>query len=133
MRMKPCLTPDDVLQIAAACRAHGQIIKREPTIAIVDAGGHLLYMERPERNPVNSVEMASLKAATAALRGRPSGAFAQRVAEKPGFLMMPGCLGVEGGIPLIYQGECIGGVGVSGIDKDDEPVAIAGAKVFNAD
>ena len=59
MRMKPCLTPDDVLRMAAACRASGVGIKREPTVAIVDAGGHLLYLERPERNPVNSVRYAS--------------------------------------------------------------------------
>ena len=36
-----------------------------------------------------------------------------------------------GGIPVLYEGECIGGVGVSGIDKDDEPVAEAGAAAFS--
>ena len=133
MRMKPCLTPDDVLAIAAACKAHGAAIERQPTVAIVDAGGHLLYLERPERNPVNSVEIATLKAATAALRGRPSRSFEDRVAERPGFMMMPGHLGVAGGVPILYQGECIGGVAVSGIDKDDEPAALAGARAFAPD
>ena len=127
MRNKPCLTSDDVLKMAAACKAKGAEKSRHPTIAIVDAGGHLLYLERPDRNGVNTVEMATLKARTAALRGRPSSAFATRVQERPGFLMVPNCLGVTGGIPVVFEGECIGGVGVSGIDKDDGPVAEAGA------
>ena len=55
---------------------------------------------------------------------------AKRVKERPGFLGVPNCLGVEGGIPLIHQGECVGGIGVSGIDHDDETIAIAGAVDF---
>jgi glc operon protein GlcG len=98
-----------------------------PTVAVVDAGGHLLYLERPDRNGPNTVEMATLKARTAALRERPSSAFAKRVAERPGFLAVPNCLGVPGGVPIIHQDECIGGVGVSGIGENDEPVAQAGA------
>ena len=47
--------------------------------------------------------------------------------ERPGFLLVPNCLGVAGGIPVMFEDECIGGVGVSGVDKDDEPVAAAGA------
>lgn len=130
MRMKPSLTTEDANEIAAACRAAAAVKGRKPTIAIVDAGGHLLFLERPDRNGVNTVEMSSLKARTAALRGRPSSAFAKRVEEKPGFLMVPNCLGVEGGVPLIHDDECVGAVGVSGVDYDDEPVALAGAKAF---
>jgi glc operon protein GlcG len=74
--------------------------------------------------------MATLKARTAALRGRPSSAFAARVQEKAGFLMVPNCLGVDGGVPILYEKQCIGGIGVSGIDYDDEPVAKAGADAF---
>lgn len=130
MRMKPALTLDDAWKLAAAARAAAKKIKRTPTIAIVDAGGRLIYLERPDHNGVNTVDIATMKATTAALRGRPSGAFATRVKEQPGFMMMPGCLGVEGGIPLICKKECIGGIGVSGIDLDDEPVAKAGAAAF---
>jgi glc operon protein GlcG len=130
MRRRPCLTLDDVLNIAAACKQAGAAIKREPTVAVVDAGGHLLYLERPDRNGVLSIEMATLKARTAALRGRPSSALATRVKESPGFLMMPNCLGVEGGVPLLFEDECLGGVGVSGIDFDDERVAQAGSAAF---
>jgi len=130
MRRKPCLTTDDVLKIVAVCKAAGAKIKREPTVAVVDAGGHLLHLERPDRNGVNTVDMATLKARTAALRGRPSSAFESRVKERPGFLMVPNCLGVEGGVPILFEEECLGGVGVSGIDYDDERVAQAGCDVF---
>jgi glc operon protein GlcG len=130
VRMKPALTLEDAIKMAAASKAAGVKIKREPTIAVVDSSGHLLYLERPDHNGVNTVELATLKARTAALRGRPSGAFAARVQEKAGFLMMPDLLGVEGGIPILHEKECIGAIAVSGIDQDDEPVAKAGAQAF---
>ena len=130
MRNKPCLTSDDVQRVVAAAKKHAAKIKREPTIAVVDEGGHLLYLERPDVNGVNTVEMSTAKARTAALRGRPSGAFGKRVRERPEFLAAPNYLGVEGGHPLMFGEGCVGGVGVSGIGHDDEPVAKAGAEGF---
>lgn len=130
MRHKPCLTSDDAQKMVDACKAAAAKLNVEPTVAVVDAGGHLLHLERPDRNGVNTVEMSTLKAQTAALRGRPSSAFGKRVQERVGFLMVPNCLGVEGGIPIIYEDECIGAIGVSGIAEDDEPIAQAGADAF---
>ena len=97
MRNKPCLTTEDVQRVVAAAKKHATKLKREPTIAVVDEGGHLLYLERPDVNGVNTVDMSTAKARTAALRGRPSGAFGKRVRERPEFLMSPNYLGVEGG------------------------------------
>jgi uncharacterized protein GlcG (DUF336 family) len=130
MRHKPCLTSDDVEKIVAAAKKHGAEIKRLPTIAVVDDGGHLLYLERPDVNGVNTVEMSTMKARTAALRGRPSSAFGKRVQERIGFLTAPNYLGVDGGIPIMFGDDCVGGIGVSGIGHDDEPVAKAGAAGF---
>ena len=131
MRFKPCLSPEDVIAIAAACKAEGGRIGRQGTIAIVDAGGVLLYLERPEHNPVIAVDMAWMKARTAAVRARPSATFEERVKTRPGFLLVPHTLAIEGGVPLMYEGESIGGVGTSGIDNDDEKISLAGVAWFN--
>ena len=133
MRNKPCLTLDDVHKMVAAARKAGAKKKLEPTVAIVESAGHLLYLERPDGNGVNTVEMSTLKARTAALRERPSSAFAKRVKDRPGFLAVPNCLGVPGGVPLIHKGIVVGGIGVSGIAEDDEPVAQAGADAIGSE
>src|SRR5262245_7304517 len=127
MRTKPQLTLDDAYRMAEAARAEGAKRNLAGTIAIVDTGGHLLFLERPDRQSPNSVEIATLKARTAAFRERPSSALADRVKERPGWLMFPNSLPMAGGVPLFYEGECVGGIGVSGIADDDEVVAKAGA------
>jgi glc operon protein GlcG len=127
MRNKPCLTLADAQRMAAACREAAAKHDQDATIAVVDDGGHLIYLERPDRHRPNAVEMATLKARTAALRARPSSTLEERVKERPGFLMVPNVLAVRGGVPVFYGGECVGGVGISGIDVDDETVAAAGA------
>ena len=132
MRQKPHLTLEDAYRMAAAARAAAKARNREGTIAIVDFGGHLMYLERPDRQSPNSVEVATRKAQTAAFRERPSSALEARVKEQPGWLMFPNGLPMSGGIPLFYNNECVGGIAVSGIAQDDEPVAQAGADALNA-
>ncbi|MEA2948163.1 MAG: glc operon protein GlcG [Alphaproteobacteria bacterium] len=130
MRNKPQMTLEDAYKIADAVRAAAAKLNRAGTIAVVDSGGHLLYLERPDRQSPNSVEIATLKARTAAYRERPSSALQERVKERPGWLMFPNSLPIAGGVPLFYGDECVGGVGVSGIADDDEVVAQAGAEVL---
>jgi glc operon protein GlcG len=127
MRNKPQLTLQDAQMLAAAARAAAQQKGLEATIAIVDTGGHLLYLERPDLQSPNSVEVATLKARTAAFRERPSSNLEQRVKEQPGWLMFPNGLAMGGGVPLFYRDQCVGGIGVSGVAHDDEAVATAGA------
>jgi glc operon protein GlcG len=128
MRNKPQMTLEDAYKIAEAARAAAAKRNgRAGTIAVVDSGGHLLYLERPDRQSPNSVEIATLKARTAAFRERPSSALQERVKERPGWLMFPNSLPIAGGVPLFCGDECVGGVGVSGIADDDELVAQAGA------
>ena len=114
-------------KFVAAARAKAAESAEKGTIAIVDQAGSLLYLERPDTNSANSVEMATGKARTAAFRERPSSALEERVKDRPGFLMTPNQIGVRGGVPLFFEGECVGGVGVSGIGNNDEPAALAGA------
>jgi uncharacterized protein GlcG (DUF336 family) len=131
MRNKPCLTLADAQRMAEACRNATAKNDQEATIAIVDDGGHLIYLERPDRHRPNAVEMATLKARTAALRARPSSTLEARVREKPGFLMVPNILAIGGGVPVFYDGECVGGIGISGCDVNDEPIATAGADTLS--
>jgi uncharacterized protein GlcG (DUF336 family) len=130
MRNKPHLTIDDTFRMAEAARREAAAKKLEPTIVIVDFGGALMYLERPDRQSPNSVEVATLKARTAVFRERPSSQLGDRVKEQPGWLMFPNGLAMPGGVPLFHDGECVGAIAVSGIAHDDEPAALAGAKAL---
>jgi uncharacterized protein GlcG (DUF336 family) len=132
VEQKWVLTSEDVQKIVAAAKAEASKHKLEATIAIVDAGGALLYLERPHTHRPNGVEMSLGKARTSALRARPSSALETRAKERPGFLMVPNCLPIRGGVPIFYQDEVVGGIGVSGIDVHDEPIAQAGADAIKA-
>jgi glc operon protein GlcG len=132
MRMRPTLTQDDVAVMIAACHAKEKEIGREGTIAIVDFGGDLLYLVRPDEQSPNSVEVATRKAQTAAFRERPSSNLEARVKDRPGWLMFPNGLPMSGGVPLFFEKQCVGGIAVSGIAENDEVVALAGAKAFEA-
>src|SRR5262245_18124923 len=127
MRNRPQLTLQDAQVLAAATREHADKLGHAGTIAIVDFGGHLLYLERPDLQSPNSVDVAVQKALTAAFRERPSSALEQRVKDKPGWLMYPNGLAMSGGVPLFYQGQCVGGLAVSGIADQDELAAQAGS------
>lgn len=132
MRHKPQITLDDCYRMAAAARADAKRRNLEATIAIVDFSGALIYLERPDHQSPNSVEVATLKARAAAFRERPSSDLQARVKAEPGWLGFPNGLAMSGGIPLLYEGACVGGIAVSGIAQNDEPVAQAGADALVA-
>jgi glc operon protein GlcG len=132
MRLRPTLTLDDAKMMVVECNRAARELGRDGTIVIVDAGGHIIYVERPDDQSPNSVEVAAMKARTAAFRERPSSNLEARVKEKPGWLMFPHGLPMSGGVPLFYGKECVGGIAVSGIAEDDEKVAEAGAAAFAA-
>ena len=127
MRTRPQLTLDDAYRVAAAAREAAAAKNLAATIAVVDFSGALMYLERPDRQSPNSVEVATLKARSAVFRERPSSQLEQRVKEQPGWLMFPNGLAMGGGLPLFHDGECVGAIAVSGAASDDEPIAQAGA------
>ena len=127
MYTKLCLSKEEVEKIVTACLMAASERNVEPTIAVVDEGGHLLYLARPPSQNPNSVEMATGKARTAAFRERPSSALEQRIKDRPGFVTYPNVIAVRGGVPVFFENKCVGGVGVSGVGNHDEPVAAAGA------
>lgn len=127
MRTKACLTNDDCKKIATAAFTEANKNKWAVTVAIVDDGGHLLYLEKMDAANALSAEIATKKARTAALTGRPSRMWEERIKEgRLAMLSMP-VLPVQGGMPILVDGDRVGGVGVSGVQShEDEQIASVG-------
>jgi len=128
MRNRPCLTSADAQKMMAACKAEAQKNKWIVTIAIVDDSGAALLLERMDGAGPISAEVAMGKARTSAVTKRPTKFFEDRVKERPAFVTFPtGGVLFQGGLPLIHQGECVGAIGVSGVQShEDEQIAKAG-------
>jgi uncharacterized protein GlcG (DUF336 family) len=127
MRTKPALTVPDVQKMVAACKAEAAKNKWAVTIAVTDDAGYLLYLERMEGVPPLTAEIAAGKARTSAISRRPSKFWEDRVKERPGFVKAPISTPMQGGVPIVYQGECVGAIGVSGVQShEDEQIANAG-------
>jgi glc operon protein GlcG len=128
MRNRPALEAADVAKIIAAAKAEAEKSGWDVAIAVVNEGGWLLHAERMETMDGMSADVAVAKARTAALTKRPSKDFEDRIKDRPGFLGFPGhLLGIQGGLPLTYQGQHVGAIGVSGRPShEDEIVARAG-------
>ena len=128
MRDKPCLTSADLQKAMAACKAEADKNSWKVAIAIVDDGGYLLAFERMDGVAPISAEVAVGKAKCSAMTRRPSKFFEDRVKERPAFVTFPtpGVL-FQGGLPLVHQNECVGAIGVSGVQShEDEQVAKSG-------
>ena len=131
MRNKPSLTWTDVKNMLAACEAEAAKNNWAVAIAIVDDGGYLLGFERMDGAPLISAEVSLGKARTSAMTKRPSKFFEDRVKERPAFVNFPAGILVQGGLPIIHDGECVGAIGVSGVQShEDEQVAQAGVNVI---
>ena len=115
----------------AACKAEAEKNKWNVSIAIVDDPGALLLLERMDGAGPTTPEVAHGKARTAALTKQPSKVWEERVKERPAFLNFPAGLAIWGGVPIMYQNECVGAIGVSGVQsQEDEKVALAGASAL---
>ena len=133
MESKKYLTLADVKIIAAGCESEALRRNWAVTIAIADEGGHLLWLQRLDGAPLISMDIATGKAHTSAMGRRPSKSFADRIADgETSVLSMPGGLTfLEGGEPIMVDGECVGAVGVSGVKSaEDAQIARAGISIF---
>jgi glc operon protein GlcG len=127
MRTKPCLTQADAKKMMAACLAEADKNDWHVTIAIVDDAGVLISLERMDDAPAISATVAAEKAKASALTKQPTKFWEDRVKERPAFANFPAGSLIQGAVPLIYQGECVGGIGVSGVQSSqDEQIARAG-------
>ena len=126
---KPTLTAEDVKRIAAAAEAEALRNGWAVTIAIVDDGGHLLALQRLDGAAPISAHIAPAKARTAALGRRESRVYEEMINQgRTSFLSAPEIDGLlEGGVPILVDGHCLGAVGVSGVKSvEDAQVARAG-------
>jgi uncharacterized protein GlcG (DUF336 family) len=128
MRNRPALTAADTKKMMAACLAEAQKNKWNVTIAIVDDSGAALLLERMDGAGPISAQVAMGKAITSAATRRPTKFWEDRTKERPAFLTFPsGGVLFQGGLPIMHQGECVGAIGVSGVQShEDEQIAKAG-------
>lgn len=130
MKQQAQLELADVKRVAAAAEAHALGKGWAVSIAIVDAGGHLLWLQRLDGAAPISAQIAPAKAHTAALGRRESKGYEDMINQgRVSFLSVPGLHGLlEGGVPIVVGGQCLGAVGVSGV-KSSEDVEIARAGI----
>jgi glc operon protein GlcG len=128
MKTRPVLTLEDCLTIHAAAEVEARKNNWIVAIAILDDGGHLLHFARMDGATPANAEIAIEKARTAAISRRSSGRWEQLIKEgRTGMLNMPGILPVQGGLPIMVEGVCIGAVGASGVQSaQDEQIVQAG-------
>lgn len=129
MQSKPFLGLEDARRIAAAAEAEALAQQWAVTIAVVDDGGHPLWLQRLDGAPPISAHIAPAKARSAALGRRESKVYEDIINQgRAAFLSAPELQGMlEGGVPVMVDGHCVGAVGVSGVKSaDDARIARAG-------
>lgn len=135
MKTQPILGLDEVKSIAAAAEAEALKNQWSVTIAIVDGGGHLLWLQRLDGAVPVSAAIAPAKARTAALGRRETKVYEDMInGGRTSFLSAPVIEGMlEGGVPIVVDGHCIGAVGVSGVKStEDAQIARAGIAALGA-
>jgi uncharacterized protein GlcG (DUF336 family) len=130
MQSKQTLTLDDVKKIAAAAEAEAKANNWAVSISVVDDGGHLLWLQRLDGAAPISAHIAPAKANTAALGRRETKVYEDMINNgRFSFITAPVLEGMlEGGVPIVVNGQCLGAVGVSGV-KSSEDVQIAKAGI----
>jgi glc operon protein GlcG len=127
MKNRPMLTLEDCRKITAAAEAEARKNNWIVCIAILDDGGHLLHLARMDGASPANARIAIEKGRTAAETRRSTAVWQERVAKRPELLMMPQVTPVQGGLPIVAEGTCVGAVGISGVQShEDEQIAKAG-------
>ncbi len=126
------LTLEAAKEIMAAAEAEARKNNWAVSIAILDEGARLVMLQRLDGAPPASVDVCQAKARSAALFRRPSKAFSDIVGGgRVGVMALPGAIPVEGGLPLMAGGECVGAIGVSGVTSEqDAQIGAAGAALL---
>ena len=128
MYSKEILSLDDVKRVVKAAEAEARRNDWNVVIAVVDDGGHLMYLQR-EKVQLGSIDVAITKAKTSLMFRRPTKFWEGTVAAgRQGYLSLQDMLPIEGGVPLQHDGDIVGAIGVSGVkSSEDGIIAKAGA------
>ncbi|WP_277373464.1 heme-binding protein [Pseudomonas sp. AA-38] len=128
MQHKAVLSQREVSQILLAARSEAQQQGWAVAIAVVDDGGHPLALERLDGCAPIGAYIATEKARSAAIGRRETKGYEEMVnGGRSAFLSAPLLTSLEGGVPLLVDGQVIGAVGVSGVKAEqDAQVARAG-------
>ncbi|MBX3613860.1 MAG: heme-binding protein [Burkholderiaceae bacterium] len=135
MNSKPVLGAAEVKTIAAAAEAEALRNQWAVSIAIVDDGGHLLWLQRLDGAAPISAQICEAKARTAALGRRESRIYEEMInGGRTSFLSAPALEGMlEGGVPIVVGGHYVGAIGVSGVkSSEDAQIARAGIAALSA-
>src|SRR4051812_48559256 len=122
----PALTYEGARRAAEAANAVAAERGVEPVVAVVDAGGDLIYLLRPDGAQVASTNVSVDKARTAAIYRRPSKDFEDQASNgRPSALHLARAVPLQGGMPILHDGEVAGAIGVSGASSADEDQELA--------
>ncbi len=133
MKTKPSLTLEDCRKIGAAAQAEARKNNWIVVVAILDDGGHLLWLERMDGASPFNAQVAVEKGRSAAVSRRSTKNWEDRVAAGRNAILNMPVLPVQGGVPIMVGGECLGAVGVSGVQShEDEQIAAAGIAALGA-
>src|SRR3954464_3100147 len=125
-REVPALTYEGAKHVAEAVGRAAAERGVAPVVSAVDAGGALIYLHRPDDAQVASVEVTTDKARTAAIYRRPSKDFEEQASNgRPSALHLARAVPLQGGMPILHDGEVIGAIGVSGARSADEDQELA--------
>lgn len=125
---KKVLTLDAAKKIASGAEAEARKNNWNVVIAVVDDGGHLMYLQRIDGTQTGSIDVAIGKARTSAAFKRPTKVFDELAKTRPSITSIsPNAVLLEGGVPVVVGGQMVGAVGVSGVtSQQDAQIAEAG-------
>ncbi len=129
---KKSLTLEVAKKIAAAAEVEARKNNWTVVISVVDDGANLVYLEKIDGTQIGSIDIAQMKARTAIRMKRPTKVLEDAVlGGRNTVLKLPDVLPVEGGLPLVVDGQMIGAIGVSGVTSaQDGQIAAAGVKAL---
>ncbi len=125
---KSFLTLEDAKLVAASAEAEALRNNWPVVIAIVDEGGHLIYLQRLDNTQIGSVDVAIQKARSAIAFRRPTKILEEQINQGHlRYLGLPGAIPIEGGLPMVFKDQFLGAIGVSGVrSHQDAQIAQAG-------